>query len=119
MVVIGIAVAVLVRFLTMPPPAAESPRWRNWLWLVCPLALAVIAIYVLRSSPDFAFELQHRFSIKIWDAQVYYFETIPTDMNPREITFILAFAVLASVLGSLLPALRAARLDPVEAIRYE
>ncbi|MEX2216390.1 MAG: FtsX-like permease family protein [Phycisphaeraceae bacterium] len=119
MAIVGLAIAVVIRHFTLPLPTADSPRWRNWLWLLCPLAMALIAFIILRASPEFAFDLRARFSIKIWDARIYYFETIPTDMNPREITFILAFAVLASVLGSLLPAIRAARLDPVEAIRYE
>ena len=117
--IIGIVIAAMIRFFTYPAPPADSPRWRNCLWLVAPLAMAVAAFILLRASPNFAADLRARFTIKIWDARIYYFETIPTDMNPREVMFILIFAVLASVLGSLLPAIRAAKLDPVEAIRYE
>jgi len=50
---------------------------------------------------------------------VYYFERIPTDVEPIAVTGVVFGAVLIAVLASVLPALRAARLHPVEALRYE
>ena len=57
--------------------------------------------------------------IQMWNAQTYAFDTIPNTMNPREVGVICAVAVLSSVIGALLPALRAARMNPVEALRFE
>lgn len=57
--------------------------------------------------------------IQIWKPEVYAFDTIPDKLNPRETVIILMIAVLASVLGALIPAIRAARLNPVEALRWE
>lgn len=57
--------------------------------------------------------------IKIWDPETYAFDTIPSSMNPREVAVIFAVAVIASVVGALVPAIRAARLNPVEALRWE
>ena len=57
--------------------------------------------------------------IQMWNAQTYAFDTIPNTMNPREIAVICLVAVLSSVFGALLPALRAARMNPVEALRFE
>ena len=57
--------------------------------------------------------------IEIWSAQTYMFDKIPSTMNPREVAVIVAVAIVSSVLGAVLPALRAARLRPVEALRFE
>jgi lipoprotein-releasing system permease protein len=57
--------------------------------------------------------------IQIWSPKVYAFDTIPNTMNPPEIVIIMAIAIVASVLGALVPAARAARLHPVEALRWE
>jgi lipoprotein-releasing system permease protein len=57
--------------------------------------------------------------VTIWDPQVYQFDTIPNTMNPSTVAWILLFAVVASLLGAVVPAWRAARLNPVEALRFE
>ena len=56
---------------------------------------------------------------RMWNPKIYLFDKIPTDLNPREVTIILICAVLSSVIGSLVPAFLASRLDPVESLRYE
>ena len=57
--------------------------------------------------------------VQIWNPEVYAFDKIPNTMNPHEVAVILAIAILASVLGALIPAIRAARMHPVEALRWE
>lgn len=57
--------------------------------------------------------------IKVWDPETYAFDTIPSSMNPNEVAVIFVVAVIASVIGALVPAIRAARLNPVEALRWE
>lgn len=56
---------------------------------------------------------------QIWNPEVYAFDTIPNTVNPPEVIVIMAVAVLSSVIGALVPAWRAARLHPVEALRWE
>ena len=56
---------------------------------------------------------------EVFDPTVYYFERIPTDVEPLAVVGVVFGAVLIAVLASVLPALRAARLHPVEALRYE
>ena len=55
----------------------------------------------------------------MWRPEVYYFDRIPSQMNPREVAWIVAAAIISSVLGAVIPAIRAARQSPVESLRYE
>jgi lipoprotein-releasing system permease protein len=56
---------------------------------------------------------------KVFDPKVYYFDKIPTDLQASMVAMVNAGALLIAVLFSVLPALRAARLHPVRALRYE
>jgi len=57
--------------------------------------------------------------IQVWNPEVYAFDTIPDTMEPRTVTIILIVAVIASVIGSVIPAWRASRMNPVEALHWE
>jgi lipoprotein-releasing system permease protein len=57
--------------------------------------------------------------IQIWNAETYAFDTIPNTVDPTSATIIVSVAVLSSILGAVIPAIRAARLNPVEALRFE
>ncbi|MGE5609658.1 MAG: ABC transporter permease [Bacillota bacterium] len=56
---------------------------------------------------------------EIWKSDVYLFDTIPNTMNPNEVAVILIVAIISSIIGALVPAIRAARMQPVEALRWE
>ncbi|OWK43941.1 FtsX-like permease family protein [Fimbriiglobus ruber] len=56
---------------------------------------------------------------QIFDRSIYYFDKIPTNVEPLSIVIINAGAVITAVLFSVLPAFRAARLHPVRALRFE
>ena len=55
----------------------------------------------------------------MWDPQLYFFEKIPDQVYWPEVIAIGLGAVVSSVLGAIIPAVIAARLNPVEALRYE
>ena len=55
----------------------------------------------------------------VFDPSIYYFYQIPTIINPFTVTWIVLGALVIAILASILPAMRAARLHPVEALRYE
>ncbi len=56
---------------------------------------------------------------EVFDPTVYYFQQIPTIVDPMTVVGVVIGAVAIAVLASVLPALRAARLHPVQALRYE
>jgi len=56
---------------------------------------------------------------KIWSPEVYSFERIPNHVNARDVIVVYVVAIIASMVGSVIAAVRAARIWPVEALRYE
>ena len=56
---------------------------------------------------------------RVFDPSIYYFFRIPTIVDPWTVAWIIAGAVGIAVAASVLPALRAARLHPVEALRHD
>ena len=55
----------------------------------------------------------------VFNPEIYYFYKIPTLVSPLTVASIVAGALGIAVLASVLPALRAASMHPVEALRYE
>lgn len=56
---------------------------------------------------------------EVFDPTIYYFSRIPTIVEPLTVCGVMIGSILIAVLASVLPAERAARLRPVEALRYE
>jgi len=63
--------------------------------------------------------LGRTFHIVVWDPKTYLFDTIPNQISAENAIWIVSIAVVSSVLGAILPAMRAARLQPVESLRWE
>jgi lipoprotein-releasing system permease protein len=57
--------------------------------------------------------------VVIWDPQTYIFDTIPSTMQAHDVIWVVSIAVLSALGGAILPAIRAARMSPVEALRWE
>jgi len=58
-------------------------------------------------------------NLRVWSPDVYTFDRIPNEVDSVEAAAIVAIAIVASMLGALIPALLAARVWPVDALRYE
>ena len=79
----------------------------------------VIGLLTVRYINEIANVLSIITGQPVFDPQIYYFYTIPAIVNPFTVAWIVAGAVLIAVLASVLPALKAAMMRPVEALRYE
>ena len=56
---------------------------------------------------------------KVFDPNIYYFYKIPTIVDPFTVGWIVVGAMAIAVGASVFPAIRAARMHPVEALRYD
>jgi lipoprotein-releasing system permease protein len=56
---------------------------------------------------------------ELFSPELYFLSKLPADLDGGETTAVVVMALTLSLLATLYPAWRAARLDPVEALRYE
>src|SRR5215208_1049325 len=58
-------------------------------------------------------------STELFSPELYFLSQLPADMDVGETTAVVVMALALSFIATLYPSWRAARLDPVEALRYE
>jgi lipoprotein-releasing system permease protein len=56
---------------------------------------------------------------ELFSPELYFLSHLPADMDSGETIAVVVMALVLSLLATLYPSWRAARLDPVEALRYE
>ena len=56
---------------------------------------------------------------ELFSAEIYFLSHLPAKIDPVEVMTVVIMALVISLLATIYPAWRAARLDPVEALRYE
>lgn len=78
--------------------------------------LGVVICLNIQSIQDFVSWL---LGTQLWDPTVRFLTQIPADMSTGETLAVLIMALTLSLVATLYPSWRAARLDPVEALRYE
>jgi lipoprotein-releasing system permease protein len=83
-------------------------------------ALGMLVSYLIVHNINFLHsKMAELLGIQIWNPEVYLFDKIPNQINPRDAIVIGACALIASVAGALVPAWRAAKLNPVDSLRWE
>ena len=63
--------------------------------------------------------IEEFFNVQFLAPDVYYISKLPSDVQLKDVTIIAIFAFLITVAFALIPASRAARVQPAEALRYE
>jgi lipoprotein-releasing system permease protein len=80
------------------------------------VGLGSLLAYKLNSVAEFVAGL---LNVDLFSSQIYYFDRIPVAVDPFDIGAITVSAIILTFISTLYPAWSAARLDPIEAIRYE
>ncbi len=63
--------------------------------------------------------LSNVFNISLFPEEIYFLSTMPSEINPYSIFIISLCSILITIIVSIFPALKAAKLDPVQSIKYE
>jgi lipoprotein-releasing system permease protein len=63
--------------------------------------------------------VQDLLNVKLFAAEIYFFTRMPAQLDQGEVAAVVIMALVLSFLATLYPSWRAARLDPVEGLRYE
>jgi lipoprotein-releasing system permease protein len=63
--------------------------------------------------------IERTFGVQFLAKDIYFINTLPSDPRPSDIVAIIGIALLMSLVATIYPSWRAARLKPAETLRYE
>ncbi len=75
-------------------------------------------VIAINAEPLRAF-ISNLLGVAIFPPEVFFLSSLPSKIDPSEVTFVACLALGLSFLATIYPAWRAAQYDPVEALRYE
>ncbi len=87
--------------------------------IVGTLAGLAIGVLVCANIEEIRQGISWLTSTRLFPPEVYFLSRMPAEMDFGEVASVVGMALVLSILATLYPSWRAARLDPVEALRYE
>ncbi len=79
----------------------------------------VLGVLFCQYINDIRLFIQHITGQKLFDPTIYYLESLPAQLDWREVTEVVVMSLVLSVLATIYPSWRAAKIDPVETLRSE
>ena len=94
--------------------------WQGWIsGFLGLLAGTGLGLLVLQYRNDLLRFLSDNFNLELFPKGLYRLSEIPSSTNPSDIAVIAVTVMIICTLAGIVPAWRAARLNPAEALRYE
>ena len=108
--------AVAMFLASMPRRLRSDALVIGWSGVLLGVALGVV---LARNVGSIAPWLERTLRFQIMDADVYYITRIPSELQLSNVLWIGGAALLLTALATVYPALRASRVAPADALRYE
>ena len=90
-----------------------------WIGLVGTLLGFLIGYAFCANIENLRLLLNSMTGTTLFEPTIYFLSHMPSRMETSDIVWIVSMSISLSLLATLYPSWRAARLDPVEALRYE
>ena len=87
-------------------------------WVGVTLGVIFGVILAFNADPVMRF-LENTFGFQMWDSDVYYVTSLPSEVRWPMVATIALGAFLLTGLATIYPALRASQIEPAEALRYD